>query len=130
MADPQVAVIGAGVVGTAIACELATRGASVTLFDSRGAGQGATQASAGMLVPFIEGFGHPVLKLAAASLSMYDEFISRVGRDSGIGIGYQRTGSLQVTTGDELGDDLLAAAANVKAAGIACTLLDAGQTRQ
>ena len=49
-----------------------------------------------MLVPYIEGFGHPILKMAARSLAMYDAFIDRVTRDSGIGVGYQRTGSLQV----------------------------------
>jgi len=44
MVECDVAVIGAGVIGSAIALELATRGASVTLVDKRGAGQGATRA--------------------------------------------------------------------------------------
>ena len=56
MADCDVAVIGAGVIGAAIAYELVSRGASVTLLDSRGAGLGSTQAAAGMLVPYLEGF--------------------------------------------------------------------------
>ena len=98
MADCDVAIVGAGIVGGSIGFELAARGASVTLLDSRGAGFGATQASAGMLVPYIEGFGHPILRMAARSLAMYDAFIDRVTRDSGIGVGYQRTGSLQVET--------------------------------
>ena len=101
MADCDVAIVGAGIVGGSIGFELAARGASVTLLDSRGAGLGATHASAGMLVPYIEGFGHPILKMAARSLAMYDAFIDRVTRDSGIGVGYQRTGSLQVETADE-----------------------------
>ena len=41
MSDCDVAVIGAGVIGAAITYELVSRGASVTLLDSRGAGLGA-----------------------------------------------------------------------------------------
>jgi glycine oxidase len=129
MSDCDVAVVGAGVVGAAIACELAARGASVILLDSRGAGRGATQASAGMLVPYIEGFGRPILAMAARSLAMYHEFIERVSRDSGIGVGYQRTGSLQVTSEDESPEELHASAKSAKEAGIRCTLLDADETR-
>jgi glycine oxidase len=130
MTGCDVAVIGAGVIGGSIAFELASRGASVTLLDSRGAGLGATQASAGMLVPYIEGFGRPILKLAARSLAMYDGFIERVTRDSGIGVGYQRTGSLQVETADEPTEALQAAAACATEAGIRCTLLDSRQARE
>ena len=63
MTDCDVAVIGAGIIGEAITYELVSRGASVTLIDSRGAGLGSTQASAGMLVPYLEGFGRPILPL-------------------------------------------------------------------
>jgi glycine oxidase len=129
MADCDVAVIGAGVIGGSIAHELATRGASVTLLDSRGAGLGATQAAAGMLVPYIEGFGRPILAMVARSLGMYDGFIERVARDSGIGVGYQRTGSLQVAMADEPIDEFTATASCMNAAGIRCTLLDGKQAR-
>jgi glycine oxidase len=130
MPDCDVAVVGTGVIGGSIAYELAARGASVTLLDSRGAGLGATHAAAGMLVPYIEGFGRPILPLAARSLEMYDAFIERVARDSGIGVGYQRTGSLQVVMADEPLDELTAAAACASAAGIRHTLLDGDQVRE
>ena len=71
MADCDVAVIGAGAVGGAVAYELSMRGVSVILLDARGSGLGSTQAAAGMLVPFIEGFGRPILPLATRSLEMY-----------------------------------------------------------
>jgi glycine oxidase len=128
MADCDVAVIGAGVIGEAITYELVSRGASVTLLDARGAGLGSTQAAAGMLVPYIEGLGRPVLRIAARSLAMYDDFVDRLSRDSGLGIGYRRTGSLQVVTGDESAEKLQAAAANAKAAGVKVQLLDARET--
>ena len=50
----DIIVVGAGVVGCAIAHELARRGASVEVVDDRPVGMGATQASAGILAPFIE----------------------------------------------------------------------------
>ena len=129
MADCDVAVVGAGVIGEAIAYELAARGASVILLDARGAGLGSTQAAAGMLVPYLEGFGRPLLPLAARSLEMYDAFVDRVSRDSGVSVGYCRTGSLQVTTAGEPLDDLHSIAAGARAAGLACELLDARGAR-
>lgn len=44
----DIVIVGAGIVGCAVAYELARRGASVEVVDMREAGQGATQASAGM----------------------------------------------------------------------------------
>ena len=65
----DIIVIGAGVVGCAIAYELARRGASVEIIDDRAVGMGATQASAGVLAPFIEAReGNPLLDLAVRSL--------------------------------------------------------------
>src|SRR5262245_37524081 len=101
MADCDVAVIGAGAVGSAAAYELAARGASVALLGARGVGLGSTQAAAGMLVPFIEGFGRPILPLAARGLEMYGPFVDRLTRDVGLGVGYARLGSLQVALESE-----------------------------
>jgi glycine oxidase len=130
MPDCDVAVVGAGVIGTAVTYELVSRGASVTLLDCRGAGLGSTQAAAGMLVPYLEGFGRPLLPLATTSLDMYDAFVDRVSRDAGVGIGYQRTGSLQVITADQSLDELQHVAADARAAGQACELLDEQAARE
>jgi glycine oxidase len=130
MPDCDVAVVGAGVIGTAITYELVARGASVTLLESRGTGLGSTQAAAGMLVPYLEGFGRPLLPLAVKSLDMYDAFVDRVSRGSGIGIGYQRTGSLQVATADQSLDELQHIAADARAAGQECELLDEQAARE
>ena len=129
MPDCDVAVVGAGVIGTAVAYELVSRGASVTLLDCRGAGLGSTQAAAGMLVPYLEGFGRPLLPLASKSLAMYDAFVDRVSRDAGIGIGYQRTGSLQVVTADQPVEELQHIADAARAAGQECELLDEQSAR-
>ena len=129
MTGCDVAVIGAGVIGEAVAHELVIRGASVTLLDCRGAGLGATQAAAGMLLPYLEGFGRPLLPLAAQSLSLYDAFIDRVSRDSGLRVGYHRTGSLQVATAGDPLEELLSIAAGARMAGVGCDLLDASGAR-
>jgi glycine oxidase len=126
----EVAVIGAGVIGEAITYELVSRGASVTLLDARGAGQGSTQAAAGMLVPYLEGFGRPLLPLAAKSLEMYDAFVERVSRDSGLHVGYSRSGSLQVATGDEPLDELRSIASGARDAGVVCELMDGAGARE
>jgi glycine oxidase len=130
MPDCDVAVIGAGVIGEAITYELVRRGASVTLFDSRGIGLGSTQAAAGMLVPYLEGFGRPLLPLATRSLAMYDAFVDRITRDAQMGVGYRRTGSLQVVTGDASVEDLKQIVEDARGAGIECELLDAQNARE
>lgn len=130
MPDCDVAVVGAGVIGQAITYELVARGASVTLLDCRGAGLGSTQAAAGMLVPYLEGFGRPLLPLATRSLEMYDAFVDRISRDAGIGVGYRRTGSLQVVTADQPLDELQHIAADARSAGLDCELLDAQAARE
>ena len=74
----DVIVVGAGIIGCAIARELARRGARTVVLEARSAGAGATQASAGVLAPFIEAPGEGSLHaLTLQSLAMYDEFVAR-----------------------------------------------------
>ena len=67
----NIIVVGAGVVGCAIGHALAARGADVRILDTRGVGRGATQASAGMLAPYIEGHEPVLLDMAVRSLALY-----------------------------------------------------------
>jgi len=93
----NVVVIGAGIVGVSIADALAVRGARVTVLDMRSPGRGASQASAGMLAPYIEAHDHPeLLELGARSLALFDELIAGLRADTGREIEYARTGSLEV----------------------------------
>lgn len=99
----DVIVIGAGIIGCSITHELARRGAAVRLFDARPIGGGATQASAGVLAPYIESpAAGPLLDLAARSLSMYDRFVTDVRQGSGIDVEYRVTGSLEVVTDPDM----------------------------
>src|SRR5687767_9025921 len=108
----DVVVIGAGIIGCAVARELARRGASVRLFESRTIGAGATQASAGILAPYIEAHERGLLfELGVRSLEMYDTFVADVSSESGLEIEYRRCGTLEVATDAATAARLRAAAA-------------------
>src|SRR3954471_9822663 len=97
----DIIIVGAGIVGAAIAYELARRGASVEIVDERPIGMGATQASAGVLAPYIEAPADgPLLDLTVRSLGLYDAFVERVTADSGVPVSYRRTGTLDIATDD------------------------------
>jgi len=120
----KVIVVGAGVIGCAVACELAARGAQVEVVDPRPIAAGATHASAGMLAPYSEGHHDGLLTLGLASLSRYDAFIERLRRDSNVPFEYERTGTLQVAIGPAESAQLEAVASEYQAKGIACEWLD------
>lgn len=126
----EVIVVGAGVIGCAVAYELARRGASVEVLDERMIGMGATQASAGILAPYVEGReGGPLLDLTRRSLGLFDDFVARVSSEGGVPVGYRRTGTLHVA-GDEVEMRQLALMAEALAnGGVAATLLDGPAAR-
>ena len=93
----RVIIVGAGIVGCAAARELAVRGVSSSVIDDRPVGGGATQASAGMLAPYVEAHERtPMLELCVRSLRLYDEWIAAVGAESGVDVEYRRIGTLEV----------------------------------
>ena len=98
LSERRVAIIGAGVIGASIADALACRGVRVTMFDMRAPGAGASQASAGVLAPFIEAKpGSPLLALGVRSLAIWDGFMAGVRqRAPGSEVEYARTGTLDV----------------------------------
>jgi glycine oxidase len=96
-----VIVVGAGIVGCTIAYELAQSGAPVHVIETRAPGQGATRASAGILAPHIEGHGSDLLRaLGSRSLELYDDFMTRLRRDSGREVFYQRNGTFELAFSD------------------------------
>jgi glycine oxidase len=95
--DSDVVVIGGGIIGCAIAREVARRGARTAVFEARTIGAGATQASAGVLAPFIEAPGEgPLQALTVESLAMYDDFVATVAQESQTTIEYRRCGTLEI----------------------------------
>lgn len=123
-------VVGAGVVGCSIAYELASRGTQVRVVDPRGAGAGATRASAGTLAPHIEGHAPALGALGVGSLALYDDFVRRVTAESRQAVEYARTGTLQVARDAIELAELVVAARDLAAAGVAHEVLDAHGVRQ
>lgn len=96
-AEWDVIVVGGGIIGCAIARELARRGARTVVLEARTVGAGATQASAGVLAPFIEAPGEgPLHALTVQSLALYDEFIAGVSHDAQTSVEFRRCGTLEV----------------------------------
>src|SRR5690349_10162421 len=126
----DIVVVGAGVIGCAVAYELARRGASVQIVDERAAGMGATQASAGVLAPYIEAHEtSPFLDLTVRSLGLFDAFVERTVSDSGIGVPYRRTGTLNVAFQEDSLRQLRATAALLALCHVAGELVDAETAR-
>jgi glycine oxidase len=83
--DGDVIVVGAGLIGLAIAFELAERGAAVRIYDRGEPGHAASWAGAGMLAPHTEGAeDEAMLTFGIASLGQYPGFIERVRSASGL----------------------------------------------
>lgn len=130
MPNASVAVIGGGIIGCSIAYELSRRGATVHLFDMRDVAQGATQASAGMLVPYLEGHeGGPLLDLGLRSFALYERFVRQVREESGSDVEVSNPGSLQVAADAGAAVHLTEAAAGLRARGISADFLDAVDVR-
>jgi glycine oxidase len=115
----DVIVIGGGIIGCAITRELARRGARVRLFEARTVAAGATQASAGILAPYIEGHDRGALfDLTLRSLALYDDFVRDVAEDSASIIDYRRCGSLEVPFDESAAEELRRSARKSAAAGL------------
>jgi glycine oxidase len=116
---PSITVIGAGVVGSTIAWELASAGASVRLIDARTPGDGATRASAGVLAPYIEGGPRSALReLGRESLDLYDSFIARLRSESHREVSYHRSGTLEVALTQAEAERLSAASGTLWSEGV------------
>lgn len=121
-------VVGAGIIGLAVGRELARRGARTAIVEERTAAAGATQASAGVLAPYIEAPGEGALhQLTVRSLSLYDRFIAGVQQDSGARVEYRRTGTLEIASGRASAERLTAVAASLRRAGLSAEWMDGAE---
>jgi glycine oxidase len=92
----DVAIAGGGLIGGAIAFELARAGLQVAVFDRQQLGEGASWAAAGILSPAPENAGMiSTVPLGRASLNLYPEFVAAVEEISGQSVGYRARGTLE-----------------------------------
>jgi glycine oxidase len=115
----ETVVVGSGIIGLGVAYELARRGARVTVLDARAAGLGASQASAGVLAPYIEAPAQGALRdLSVESLGLYDEFVARVATDARTEIEYRHTGTIDVALDGDEAERLKATAGVLQTLGV------------
>jgi len=92
----DVAIAGGGLIGGAIALELARAGLHVGVFERQEPGQEASWAGAGILSPAPENPGMiPTVPLCKASLDLYPEFVAEVEEISGQDAGFRPKGTLE-----------------------------------
>lgn len=96
----DVAIVGAGVIGCAIARELCGRGLRVIVVERDSPGRQASWAAAGMLSPFGGATeSEPFLELADESLRRYASFVNALRDETGIDVEYRTNGRLHVSLG-------------------------------
>lgn len=118
----NVTVVGAGIVGAAIAYSLAKRGAAVTVIDKGRPGAGATSHSFAWINATAK---HPVSyhNFNRLSLGMWDRFARGLDTDVGLRWG----GQMEWAASEEGAAELRSRAAQLHAWGYPCQTLDAAQ---
>ena len=90
-ASAPVLILGGGLMGLAIAHQLARRGRTVTVL-SRRRSEAAGFVAAGMLAPHAEGLSGDLLRLGQRSLELVPAWVSQVEADSGLACGLRPSG--------------------------------------
>ena len=98
VSKPNVAIIGAGVIGLGIAWRLAMRGVPVAVFDKGACGAGASHAAAGMLAACAEAEPgeEALVTLGRASQARWPAFAAELKQASGVDVGLRPEGTLVV----------------------------------
>jgi len=113
-------VVGGGLIGCAVAAELASRGLEVVVVDRGEPGGEASGAAAGMLSPQADADApSPLFDFALESRELYPEWSRSLREETGIDVGYRKTGLLRCLAGGEPGaGEAFAAAAWQRAKGL------------
>lgn len=92
----DVLIVGAGIIGSAIAYNLRKRGVDVMVLDREEAGSQASSAAAGLLAPLgpLSGPG-PFADLLLTSFSLFPSLVPELEAASDLQLGYEQTGALR-----------------------------------
>jgi glycine oxidase len=100
-----VLVVGAGIIGLAVAWRASERGMTVTVLERDAAGRATSHVAAGMLAPVAEAefgdAGRRLLELGMRSAQMWPAFASELQAASGIEVGLMQTGTLLLARDDD-----------------------------
>lgn len=101
------------------------------MYDMRRPGAGASQASAGVLCPFVEAKpGSPLLALGTRSLDMWDAWVEQIRSRTPVAFHYDRSGTLEVALGADEDAHLKAASVWLTAEGVAHEWLQGSALRE
>ena len=104
--NPDVLVVGGGIIGCAIAWRLAGEGLSVTLLEKGDVGGEASWAAGGILTPVhLPDYPTPLATLCAASMELYPTLVDEIQSTAPADPEYRTTGLIILVTDDE-GDSL------------------------
>ncbi|MGH9676552.1 MAG: NAD(P)/FAD-dependent oxidoreductase, partial [Candidatus Acidiferrum sp.] len=100
-------IAGGGLIGGAIALELARAGLRVGVFDRQEPGREASWAGAGIISPAPENSGMiPLVELGKASRALYPEFVAMVEEISGRDVGFRPTGTIEALFSQDAREEL------------------------
>ena len=127
----DVVIAGGGLIGSAIALELARNGLATAVFDRQEPGREASWASAGILSPAPENLAMiAMVPLGKASLALYPEFVERVEELSGISTGYRSKGTVAALFSRHARQELNTVIALHHGLGLAAEPLSAADARE
>ncbi|HEY0704048.1 MAG TPA: glycine oxidase ThiO [Candidatus Acidoferrales bacterium] len=102
MKNFDVIVVGGGVIGASIACELSADNLRVLILDRQQPGREASWAAAGMLSPGPDSpEALPLVPLGKESLGLYHGFVAAIEEASGLTVGFVREGAFEVFAGPD-----------------------------
>src|ERR1700732_1449650 len=131
MKNFEAVIAGAGLIGGAIALELAQAGLSVAVFEKGEPGREASWASAGILSPAPETPGMiPIVPLAKASMGLYPEFVANIEEISGHNVGFRPFGTMDALFSRDAKRDLSTLIALHHGLGLQAEPLRAEQARE
>jgi glycine oxidase len=126
----DVAVVGAGIVGCAIARSVARDGHSVVVLDPDPPGQHASWAAAGMLAPQAETDSpDPLLPLLLQARDRYREYIRELESETDVDVGYSDAGMLFLALDEHAHERVIERVRWQSEAGLPIELLAGGQVR-
>jgi glycine oxidase len=99
---PDVLIVGGGVIGCALAAELAARRCAVTVIEREEPGAEASGAAAGMLTPQYEAHRRDAFfDLALESRRLYPAWARVLAEETGVDVGFRQTGLLHCGFGPD-----------------------------
>jgi glycine oxidase len=92
----DVAIVGGGVIGLALARELSSRGIDVVLVERGRTGEEASSAAAGLLTAQSDASARsPFFEFALESRDLYPEWSGAIAQETGLAVGWRPTGVLR-----------------------------------